>query len=159
MQWLGAQWVGLFLGVPSCAEPPGAPRGGAGAELGHCSDGSLSMLEHGASICEEDVAVHVRELQRGTDRAVLRRLVEVVAAALRPCERASAAAAVRAFRRPDRGSGHRGSRHGKIAKVLALGRALPGPDGGVVLLRLLLRLPHPTPAQRVRLALLSQRPA
>ena len=24
-QWLGAQWVGLFLGVPSCPEPPGAP--------------------------------------------------------------------------------------------------------------------------------------
>ena len=23
-QWLGAQWVGLFLGVPSCPEPPGA---------------------------------------------------------------------------------------------------------------------------------------
>ena len=24
-QWLGAQWAGLFLGVPSCPEPPGAP--------------------------------------------------------------------------------------------------------------------------------------
>ena len=24
-QWLGAQWPGLFLGVPSCSEPPGAP--------------------------------------------------------------------------------------------------------------------------------------
>ena len=35
-QWLGAQWAGLFLGVPSRPEPPGAPRGGAGAELGHC---------------------------------------------------------------------------------------------------------------------------
>ena len=23
--WLGAQWVGLFLRVPSCPEPPGAP--------------------------------------------------------------------------------------------------------------------------------------
>ena len=24
-QWLGAQWAGFFLGVPSCPEPPGAP--------------------------------------------------------------------------------------------------------------------------------------
>jgi len=24
-QWLGAQWLGLILGVPSCPEPPGAP--------------------------------------------------------------------------------------------------------------------------------------
>ena len=24
-QWLGAQWDGLLLGVPSCPEPPGAP--------------------------------------------------------------------------------------------------------------------------------------
>ena len=24
-QWLGAQWAGLFLGVPSCPESPGAP--------------------------------------------------------------------------------------------------------------------------------------
>ena len=23
-RWLGAQWLGLTLGVPSCAEPPGA---------------------------------------------------------------------------------------------------------------------------------------
>eukprot|EP00964_Phaeocystis_antarctica_P145243 scaffold111252_cov63-Phaeocystis_antarctica.AAC.1 len=23
--WLGAQWAGLFLGAPSCPEPPGAP--------------------------------------------------------------------------------------------------------------------------------------
>ena len=23
-QWWGAQWAGLFLGVPSCPEPPGA---------------------------------------------------------------------------------------------------------------------------------------
>ena len=23
-QWLGAQWAGLFLGVPSYPEPPGA---------------------------------------------------------------------------------------------------------------------------------------
>ena len=37
--WLGAQWVGLFLGVQSCPEPPGAPWGGAGAELGHCQGG------------------------------------------------------------------------------------------------------------------------
>eukprot|EP00964_Phaeocystis_antarctica_P042581 scaffold24419_cov43-Phaeocystis_antarctica.AAC.1 len=24
-QWPSAQWAGLFLGVPSCPEPPGAP--------------------------------------------------------------------------------------------------------------------------------------
>ena len=24
-QWLGTQWAGLFLGVLSCPEPPGAP--------------------------------------------------------------------------------------------------------------------------------------
>ena len=24
-QWLAAQWLGLFLGVPSCPELPGAP--------------------------------------------------------------------------------------------------------------------------------------
>ena len=35
----GAQWVGLFLGVPSCPEPPGAPWRVAGAELGHCQEG------------------------------------------------------------------------------------------------------------------------
>ena len=23
--WLGAQWAGLFLGVPSCPEPPSTP--------------------------------------------------------------------------------------------------------------------------------------
>jgi hypothetical protein len=34
-QWLGAQWAGLFLGVPSCPEPPGASRGGPEAEAGH----------------------------------------------------------------------------------------------------------------------------
>ena len=115
----------------------------------------MSMMERGATIREENVAVCVRELQRGTDRAVLRRLVKVVAAVLRPCERvrASAVAAVRASCRLNRGC------HSKITKVLALGRALPGSDGGVVLLRLLFRLPHPTPAQRVRLTLLSQRPA
>ena len=35
-QWLGARWADLFLGVLRCPEPPGAPRGGAGAELGRC---------------------------------------------------------------------------------------------------------------------------
>ena len=41
-QWLGVQWVGLFLGVPNhCPEPPGAPRGGAAAELGQCQGGHL----------------------------------------------------------------------------------------------------------------------
>ena len=34
-RWLGAQWLGLTPGVPSRPEPPGAPRGGRGAELGH----------------------------------------------------------------------------------------------------------------------------
>ena len=24
-RWRGAQWAGLFLGVPSCPEPPGVP--------------------------------------------------------------------------------------------------------------------------------------
>ena len=24
-EWLGAQWADLFVGVPSCPEPPGAP--------------------------------------------------------------------------------------------------------------------------------------
>ena len=24
-QWLGTQWADLFLGMPSCPEPPGAP--------------------------------------------------------------------------------------------------------------------------------------
>ena len=43
-QWLGAQWRGLFLGVPSCPEPPGAPLGGTGAELGHRQGGTLTML-------------------------------------------------------------------------------------------------------------------
>ena len=115
----------------------------------------MTVMERGAPMREEHVAVCVRELQRGTDRAVLRRLVKVVAAVLRPFERvrASAVAAVHASCRLNRRC------HSKITKVLALGRALPGSDGGVVLLRLLFHLPHPTPAQRVRLALLSQRPA
>eukprot|EP00964_Phaeocystis_antarctica_P006186 scaffold3367_cov52-Phaeocystis_antarctica.AAC.2 len=43
-QWLGAQWRGLTLGVPSCPEPPGAPLGGTGAELGHRQGGTLTML-------------------------------------------------------------------------------------------------------------------
>ena len=30
------------LGVPSYREPPGAPRGGVGAELGHCQGGYYS---------------------------------------------------------------------------------------------------------------------
>eukprot|EP00964_Phaeocystis_antarctica_P039522 scaffold22614_cov33-Phaeocystis_antarctica.AAC.2 len=34
-RWLGAQYPGLTLGVPSCPRPPGARRGGAGAELRH----------------------------------------------------------------------------------------------------------------------------
>ena len=33
--WLGAQWLGLTLGVPSRPEPPGALSGGTGGELGH----------------------------------------------------------------------------------------------------------------------------
>ena len=44
-QWLGAQWIGLTLEVPSCPEPPGAPLGGTGAELGHCQGGTLTMLQ------------------------------------------------------------------------------------------------------------------
>ena len=39
-----SQWPGLFPEVPSCREPPGAPRGGAGYELGHCQAGTLTML-------------------------------------------------------------------------------------------------------------------
>ena len=34
-QWLGAEWAGLFLGVPSCPEPPGASRGVSEAEARH----------------------------------------------------------------------------------------------------------------------------
>ena len=33
--WRHLQWRGLALGVPSCPESPGAPRGGTGRELGH----------------------------------------------------------------------------------------------------------------------------
>ena len=83
---------------------------------------------------EEHLAVRVRELQRRTDRAILGHRMRP-----RAC-------------RPRRG-------RSKVTEVLALRGALAGSDGGVVLLRLLLRLPHPAPAQRVRLALLSQRPA
>ena len=46
-QWLGSQWAGLFLEVPSYP-PPGAPRGGSGAELGRCQGSTLTML---TSIC------------------------------------------------------------------------------------------------------------
>ena len=45
-QWLGAQWAGLSLGAPSCPEPPGAPRGGAGSEQGHCPDCTLTVRRH-----------------------------------------------------------------------------------------------------------------
>ena len=34
----------LSVGVLSCQEPPGAPLGGAGAELGRCHDGCFPML-------------------------------------------------------------------------------------------------------------------
>ena len=37
--WLETQWPGLFLGVSSRLEPPGAPWGGAGAELRQCAKG------------------------------------------------------------------------------------------------------------------------
>eukprot|EP00964_Phaeocystis_antarctica_P050984 scaffold29725_cov54-Phaeocystis_antarctica.AAC.1 len=44
-RWLGAQWTGIFLGVPGCPEPPGAPpSGGAGAELGRCQGAELGPL-------------------------------------------------------------------------------------------------------------------
>ena len=50
-QWLGSQWPGPALGVPSCLEALGAHRGGitAGAELGRCQGGTLSMLPCGCS--------------------------------------------------------------------------------------------------------------
>ena len=156
----GSGWAPVGRPLPGSAELPRAARRvlrrrrsrAWGAAKG---GGTLAVMECGAPMREEHVAVCVRELQRGTDRAVLRRLVKVVAAVLRPFERvrASAVAAVHASCRLNRRC------HSKITKVLALGRALPGSDGGVVLLRLLFHLPHPTPAQRVRLALLSQRPA
>ena len=44
-RWLGAPWLDPTLGVPSCPEPPGAPRGGTGGELGHCEGGALTMLQ------------------------------------------------------------------------------------------------------------------
>ena len=40
-QWLGAKRAGLFEEPPG--EPPGVPGGGAGAELGHCPDCTLTM--------------------------------------------------------------------------------------------------------------------
>ena len=43
-RWLGAQWLGLTPGVPSCPEPPGAPCGGAGAARRHHQGGTLTML-------------------------------------------------------------------------------------------------------------------
>ena len=43
-QWWGAQWAGLFLGVPSCPEPPGAPW--AGAQEAHRS--RVGALPRGA---------------------------------------------------------------------------------------------------------------
>ena len=51
-RWLGAQWAGLFLGVPSCAEPPGVPRGGTGAELGRCPDCSLYTVSPDCPDCQ-----------------------------------------------------------------------------------------------------------
>eukprot|EP00964_Phaeocystis_antarctica_P142023 scaffold107179_cov63-Phaeocystis_antarctica.AAC.1 len=39
----------LALRVPSRPEPPGAPRGGAAAELGHCQGGALTMLPRSQS--------------------------------------------------------------------------------------------------------------
>eukprot|EP00964_Phaeocystis_antarctica_P111621 scaffold75958_cov45-Phaeocystis_antarctica.AAC.1 len=63
-QWLGSQWAGLFLGAPSRPEPPGAPRGGTGAELGRCEGGTLTMLRHGrlgpigAGVHDGDVVEH-----------------------------------------------------------------------------------------------------
>ena len=46
----GSGWAcagrSLCLGMRSCPEPPGTPRGGAGAQLGHCiaKGGVLCML-------------------------------------------------------------------------------------------------------------------
>ena len=45
--WLQRQWLGLAAGVPSCSEPSGAPWGGAGTELRHCSEGHT--LDHAAA--------------------------------------------------------------------------------------------------------------
>ena len=51
-QWWGAQWAGLFLGVPSCPEPPGAlkrhrhePR----HRHRHRREGALTLPPHGVS--------------------------------------------------------------------------------------------------------------
>ena len=44
-QWLGAQWAGLFLGVPSRPEPPGgAPEEAQEPSWGAAKAGILSML-------------------------------------------------------------------------------------------------------------------
>ena len=65
-QCQGTQRAGLFLGGPSCAEPPGAPRGGAGAELGRCQGGTLTMRrgmvrgEEAADLVRVGVRVRVR---------------------------------------------------------------------------------------------------
>ena len=45
-QWLGSQWLGFPLGVPSRPEPPGAPCGGTGAELWHCP--GCTLCDHAA---------------------------------------------------------------------------------------------------------------
>ena len=42
--WRGTRWLGLTLGVPRCPEPPGAPRGAAGGELGHCEGGTWTVV-------------------------------------------------------------------------------------------------------------------
>ena len=53
-QWLGAQRIRLFLEVPSCPEPPAAPRGGAGGELWHCQGNILTMLRHRLTALGDD---------------------------------------------------------------------------------------------------------
>ena len=63
-QWQGAQWAGLFVRVPSWPEPPGAPRGGAGANPGHCEEAPLiTMLLYDGRLDQLACAV-------GADRAV-----------------------------------------------------------------------------------------
>ena len=37
--WMESDWLGPTPGVSSCTEPPGAPRGAAGAELGRYQGG------------------------------------------------------------------------------------------------------------------------
>ena len=44
-------WAGLFLGAPSCTEPPSAPSGGAGSELGRCEESALNMLPCHEVVC------------------------------------------------------------------------------------------------------------